>query len=597
MELLFNDINQAIQEDIRLISEEAQNVIEKAGQEIQEAISELEERVKNIVIIGGETVVYVVDRITNLVILVASIISFGGSATLFTLRLIKYGLPDGFARTLVLTLMAVAMIFFGLMLIPAMRARVMAFTGVGLKQRLELLDLGDKPSILGMIPDEIIRTKTRELNIIGANLLPDGKSLTARIDDNNLSIAAADPELIVVDVSKLDPNKKTVSATLELYYDNVKGPTKVVSIKQAPVPAPEPDLVISHFTIKPLPPIKGENADVLIKVKNVGQGPVSKEFLVEWRPRADEAGTAFPAIINGLNPNEEREIQFAHAYARGGEVESIAIADPDHRVQDEKKKTNNKRSLRFRIKELPEKMDYFVRIKTGNIENAGTDARVFLTLFGDKGESIEERLDTPNHDDFVRNATDVFTISTDYLGELTKLRIRHDNSGDSPGWNLDYIEIQEKEADKRRWNFPAYRWLAVNMDDGSINRLLNPGTSMEYELRIKTGNVDNAGTDAGVFIKLFGEKGESGEQQLDNPGRDDFKRNSTDAFRITSKDLGKLTKLRIRHNNSGDGPGWFLDYIDVTEVKQPKRNWHFPCNRWLAVNMDDRQIDRTLFPR
>ena len=40
----------------------------------------------------------------------------------------------------------------------------------------------------------------------------------------------------------------------------------------------------------------------------------------------------------------------------------------------------------------------------------------------------------------------------------------------------------------------------------------------------------------------------------------------TDTFTIYAIDLGPLTKIRIRHDNSGNRPGWFLDRIDITDM-------------------------------
>ena len=40
----------------------------------------------------------------------------------------------------------------------------------------------------------------------------------------------------------------------------------------------------------------------------------------------------------------------------------------------------------------------------------------------------------------------------------------------------------------------------------------------------------------------------------------------TDTFTIYAIDLGALTKIRIRHDNSGNRPGWFLDRIDITDM-------------------------------
>lgn len=38
--------------------------------------------------------------------------------------------------------------------------------------------------------------------------------------------------------------------------------------------------------------------------------------------------------------------------------------------------------------------------------------------------------------DFERGQTDIFTVHSDYVGPLTKIRIEHDNSGKAPGCKL-----------------------------------------------------------------------------------------------------------------------------------------------------------------
>jgi hypothetical protein len=46
----------------------------------------------------------------------------------------------------------------------------------------------------------------------------------------------------------------------------------------------------------------------------------------------------------------------------------------------------------------------------------------------------------------------------------------------------------------------------------------------KYKVRVWTGDIDGAGTDANVFINLIGKDGESGKLKLDNVLRDDFRR-------------------------------------------------------------------------
>ena len=63
-----------------------------------------------------------------------------------------------------------------------------------------------------------------------------------------------------------------------------------------------------------------------------------------------------------------------------------------------------------------------------------------------------------------------------YRGTLQKVRIRHDNTSvvgeGGPGWFLQSIRIPNEDTNQE-WIFPCERWLAVDEDDGRIDRMLD----------------------------------------------------------------------------------------------------------------------------
>ena len=63
-----------------------------------------------------------------------------------------------------------------------------------------------------------------------------------------------------------------------------------------------------------------------------------------------------------------------------------------------------------------------------------------------------------------------------------------------------------------------------------------------YHTSVKTGDIMGAGTDANVFIKIFGEKGDTGTLALksaDNT-KNKFERGRTDLFKLEATDIGKV---------------------------------------------------------
>lgn len=82
-----------------------------------------------------------------------------------------------------------------------------------------------------------------------------------------------------------------------------------------------------------------------------------------------------------------------------------------------------------------------------------------------------------------------------------------------------------------------------------------------YDISVQTGMWKGFGTTAHVGIIINGKNGSSGEIALTAPlaGRNYFSRGSVNIFTLTlPSSLGKLTDIRIWHDNTGSNPAWFL---------------------------------------
>lgn len=75
-----------------------------------------------------------------------------------------------------------------------------------------------------------------------------------------------------------------------------------------------------------------------------------------------------------------------------------------------------------------------------------------------------------------RGSVDSFLLTTsETLGELSYIRMWHDNFGKDPAWFVKQISIREIDTDEV-WHFVCERWLAVDEGDGLIDRIF-PVTS------------------------------------------------------------------------------------------------------------------------
>uniref|UniRef100_A0A8C5N031 Polycystin family receptor for egg jelly n=1 Tax=Leptobrachium leishanense TaxID=445787 RepID=A0A8C5N031_9ANUR len=117
---------------------------------------------------------------------------------------------------------------------------------------------------------------------------------------------------------------------------------------------------------------------------------------------------------------------------------------------------------------------YIVTLYTGSRYGAGTTAEVFLKIIGMESDSETHLLSRPGRDAFETGGVDTFLLSTSCcLGDISHIRIWHNNSGKSPGWYLSRIKI-ENVFTKQVWYFICRRWLDVNKEDGLIERRFSP---------------------------------------------------------------------------------------------------------------------------
>uniref|UniRef100_A0A669C1R8 Polycystic kidney disease 1 like 2a n=1 Tax=Oreochromis niloticus TaxID=8128 RepID=A0A669C1R8_ORENI len=123
----------------------------------------------------------------------------------------------------------------------------------------------------------------------------------------------------------------------------------------------------------------------------------------------------------------------------------------------------------------------------------------------------------------------------------------------------------------------------------------DPMDEYRYLLSVCTGHRIGASTSSQVTVTLLGTEGHSEPHHLTDSKKRVFERGAVDMFLLTTPfSLGDLQGIRLWHNNSGSHPAWYVGNVMVQDL-QTEEKWHFLCNSWLSVDIDDCSLDK-IFP-
>lgn len=168
-------------------------------------------------------------------------------------------------------------------------------------------------------------------------------------------------------------------------------------------------------------------------------------------------------------------------------------------------------------------------------------------------------------------------------------------------WTVDCEELQEEYmrigVDGVITDDPAeMRAIMSEPEFKSVVRLATrddnpflPG-NYAYALTIKTGNVGGAGTDANVTFTLTGTRGFA-KKTVDTKFIKRMESGSTNYVTIQSPDLGPLVSITVQRDDTGNGPGWFLEYIQVASARYGVAA-QVTYNKWI----DDTVHHTIVFP-
>lgn len=99
----------------------------------------------------------------------------------------------------------------------------------------------------------------------------------------------------------------------------------------------------------------------------------------------------------------------------------------------------------------------------------------------------------------------------------------------------------------RTWFFYCGSWLDSKhgLEKLLTASLTDPRANLlTYTIIAHTSDIKGAGTDASVFVELFGSKSSSGTKELNGPGNL-FEQGKSNTFQIKTVELGDLSELEV----------------------------------------------------
>ncbi|CAF0923501.1 unnamed protein product [Adineta ricciae] len=315
-----------------------------------------------------------------------------------------------------------------------------------------------------------------------------------------------------------------------------------------------------------------ENVQISIRGAN---GEVEKVLLKEhWK--SDEQQKIF---------QQGKTDQFEIKHADIGQIESLTIGfdDPDQRfawmLDAVEINFQGRCWLSSRLGQdfswitiKPEANNDDITYKTTIITGeSGIGSNVILCIYGETNVTKNFAL-TQTMDDskarFDQNSQLQFDLKATDVGKITKINIGHDGQDEDQQWSLEAVRIEKKDE---QYTFKADRCLKAK-DESFVDLFpedsLSKKDQVVYKITVITSSEDDSSTDSGVFMTIYGEKGQTKKFQLIKPDEDSeslFRQGQTSEFEMELVDVGKIHKINIGQDGKGLRPMWHLDAVKILQ--------------------------------
>ncbi|KAI3384069.1 hypothetical protein SNEBB_000281 [Seison nebaliae] len=262
-----------------------------------------------------------------------------------------------------------------------------------------------------------------------------------------------------------------------------------------------------------------------------------------------------------------------------------------------------------RIDHAKKKIVYQVFIKTGDAIGSGTDNNAKLEI-GGRHTNVKARMmlneNRTRTNTFENDNLDEFYVVGENVDEPTSVKLTSSGGGIGAKWFVEYVEIKIPKIEKI-YKFEINDWLretsagtnkyeAFALSEAEKKRVQKEKEKnfVTYKIRVFTGDVNGAGTNSKVNMRIRGNMTSTDRIDLTQDNCDDgedtdlFERNVTNTFTVKQKAVGQIAEITIGHDNKGSFSAWYLDsvVVECLETKEVKR---FIAERWLDKSKGDQR--------
>ncbi|XP_069587457.1 lipoxygenase homology domain-containing protein 1-like [Ranitomeya imitator] len=234
---------------------------------------------------------------------------------------------------------------------------------------------------------------------------------------------------------------------------------------------------------------------------------------------------------------------------------------------------------------------YIVSVHTGDHWGAETFANVYITLYGERGDSGARKLQKSSipGDKFTRNKVDSFELEAVSLGELRKVVLGHDREGYGAGMYLKMVTIKESQDSTTEWVFPLWNWLDSHLGlCQTVCKLYTTGR------RLSTSPIPIAQLGGLWIIDISGSGFESAENLnsfslsfYGNGGKEQMEVTiSGNTLQVKDElQVGTFFKVQASWSHTQVFQSWHLSSIHMKHTVTNQEMWFsFQC--WMRPNED-----------